>query len=274
MTGNDGIERRWTIGELAKATGVTIRTLYHYDEIGLVRAGERTASGHRRYTEADLRQLYRVRALRGLGLSLEEIANVLRRPADDLTAMRDLLGAQLAELELQSARMAQLKTKIGGLLGLLDQSVMPDPEDFMTALEEISVYETYFGQEIRDHLAQRRIQLGEDTLRDLRAEWLVLLKEAHQHMLAGTPVDDPQVQAVTARWTAMAAAIQSGDEQRDEQFDERLKAAGTAWWRDNSAGVSAEVSRQIEWLDADGLPAILDYLQRAVIWAREHESGE
>ncbi|MFI6739357.1 MerR family transcriptional regulator [Nonomuraea sp. NPDC050451] len=93
--------RRWTIGELAKASGVTVRTLYHYDEIGLARAGERTASGHRRYTEADLRRLYRVRALRGLGLSLEEIAEVLnnpagrgrelehdRRPADGLAGLR------------------------------------------------------------------------------------------------------------------------------------------------------------------------------------------
>ncbi|TMR24146.1 MerR family transcriptional regulator [Nonomuraea turkmeniaca] len=75
---------------------MTIRTLYHYDEIGLVGAGERTAAGHRRYTEADLRRLYRVRALRGLGLSLDEIAEVLKEPSDDLTALRGLLGAQLA----------------------------------------------------------------------------------------------------------------------------------------------------------------------------------
>ncbi|MFD0476938.1 MerR family DNA-binding transcriptional regulator [Nonomuraea thailandensis] len=61
MTGNDDGERRWSIGELAKASGVTIRTLYHYEEIGLVPASERTPSGHRRYTEADLRRLYRVR---------------------------------------------------------------------------------------------------------------------------------------------------------------------------------------------------------------------
>ncbi|GII88878.1 hypothetical protein Ssi03_68680 [Sphaerisporangium siamense] len=49
--------RRWSIGELARATGVTVRTLHHYDEIGLVPASERTASGHRRYTEGDLRRL-------------------------------------------------------------------------------------------------------------------------------------------------------------------------------------------------------------------------
>ena len=57
------MNERWTIGDLAKASGVTVRTLYYYDEIGLVSASERTASGHRRYTDGDVRRLYRVRAL-------------------------------------------------------------------------------------------------------------------------------------------------------------------------------------------------------------------
>ncbi len=52
------VGRRWSIGELARATGLTVRMLYHYDEIGLVRAIERTGSVHRRYSEADLRRLF------------------------------------------------------------------------------------------------------------------------------------------------------------------------------------------------------------------------
>ncbi|MEU4233952.1 MerR family transcriptional regulator [Nonomuraea sp. NPDC026600] len=269
MTENDGDERRWSIGELAKATGVTIRTLYHYDEIGLVQAGERTASGHRRYTGADLRQLYRVRALRGLGLSLEEIANVLARPVDDLTAMRGLLGAQLAELDLRLARMGQLKERIGGLLGVIDQSVMPDPEQFMTTLEVISMYESYFGQEVRDDLAKRRMRLGGDAMEGFRAEWLVLLREAREHMLADTPVDDPQVREVTARWEALASALQSGD----QQVDARAQAAGMAFWRDNSAKISEEISRQVDWLDAGDLPAIMSYFERVRKARDDHRTG-
>lgn len=269
VTENDGDERRWSIGELAKATGVTIRTLYHYDEIGLVQAGERTASGHRRYTGADLRQLYRVRALRGLGLSLEEIANVLARPVDDLTAMRGLLGAQLAELDLRLARMGQLKERIGGLLGVIDQSVMPDPEQFMTTLEVISMYESYFGQEVRDDLAKRRMRLGGDAMEGFRAEWLVLLREAREHMLADTPVDDPQVREVTARWEALASALQSGD----QQVDARAQAAGMAFWRDNSAKISEEISRQVDWLDAGDLPAIMSYFERVRKARDDHRTG-
>lgn len=56
---------------------MTVRTLHHYDEIGLLRASERTAAGHRRYTAGDLGRLYRVRALRALGMSLVEIKDLL-----------------------------------------------------------------------------------------------------------------------------------------------------------------------------------------------------
>ncbi|GAA2522214.1 hypothetical protein Ahu01nite_083750 [Winogradskya humida] len=70
-------EPTWSVGELAAATGLTVRTLHHYDEIGLVRPSRRNAAGHRRYTAGDVRRLHRVVALRGFGFSLAEIAALL-----------------------------------------------------------------------------------------------------------------------------------------------------------------------------------------------------
>ncbi|HEX4815938.1 MAG TPA: MerR family transcriptional regulator [Nonomuraea sp.] len=273
MTADDGDDRRWTIGELAEATGVTIRTLYHYDEIGLVTAGERTPAGHRRYTADDLRRLYRVRALRGLGLSLEEIADVLARPADDLTALRDLLGAQLAAAERRTVRLEQLKDRLGGLLRQLDRSVMPDAEQFMATLETLSVYDAYFAGDLRDHLARHRAELGADRLERVRAEWLELVREIRGHARAGTPVGDPRVQDLAARWQAMAAGLRIGDgerigggirEETGERIGERIRAAGEALWRDHGAQISQEVARDIDWLEPDDLPAVFAYLRRAL----------
>jgi MerR family transcriptional regulator, thiopeptide resistance regulator len=68
------------VGELAKATGLTVRTLHYYEEIGLLVASERSAAGHRRYGEADVARLYRVCLLRRLGLSLDDIARALDDP--------------------------------------------------------------------------------------------------------------------------------------------------------------------------------------------------
>ena len=79
----------WSIGELAAQTGLTVRTLRHYDEIGLARPSCRTSAGHRRYDDADLRRLHRIVALRDVGFRLAEIGELLDEPAPDGTARGD-----------------------------------------------------------------------------------------------------------------------------------------------------------------------------------------
>src|SRR5688572_33314365 len=67
------------VGELAKRTGLTIRTLHHYDEIGLLKPSLHTESGHRLYTAADVARLQQVISLRQLGFSLEDVGACLDR---------------------------------------------------------------------------------------------------------------------------------------------------------------------------------------------------
>ncbi|HEX6026010.1 MAG TPA: MerR family transcriptional regulator, partial [Solirubrobacter sp.] len=76
----------YTVGALAEASGLTVRTLHHWDEIGLLRPAERAAAGHRRYSADDVRRLYRIIALRNLGLSLEQVGEALEREGPDLRA--------------------------------------------------------------------------------------------------------------------------------------------------------------------------------------------
>ena len=63
-------DEQYRIGELAQAAGVTVRALHHYDRLGLLVPSERTHGGHRLYTAADVQRLYRLLALRELGLPL------------------------------------------------------------------------------------------------------------------------------------------------------------------------------------------------------------
>ncbi len=70
-------DKRWKVGELAKTTGLTVRALHHYDEMGLLVPLERTAAGHRLYVDVDVRRLYRIVALRHVGLPLAEISSLL-----------------------------------------------------------------------------------------------------------------------------------------------------------------------------------------------------
>jgi DNA-binding transcriptional MerR regulator len=75
------------IGEVSQRSGVSVRMLRHYDRIGLVRPSGRTSTGYRRYEPEDLRRLFRVEALRALGLSLEQARRALDDPGFDAAQM-------------------------------------------------------------------------------------------------------------------------------------------------------------------------------------------
>src|SRR5436853_7526704 len=76
-------QRLWKVGELAARTGLTVRTLHHYDQIGLLspsgRTGSNHGSGHRLYTTADLARLQQILSLKMLGFGLEQIREYLSR---------------------------------------------------------------------------------------------------------------------------------------------------------------------------------------------------
>lgn len=92
-----------TVGTAASRVGVTVRTLHHWDEIGLVRPSERSPAGYRLYTASDLARLHRVVIHRELGVSLEETAQLLEAPAEEaadaLLRQRDRLRERIARLE-------------------------------------------------------------------------------------------------------------------------------------------------------------------------------
>ena len=95
------------VGEVARLAGVTVRTLHHYDEIGLLSPSGRTHAGYRRYDDADLTRLQQILFYRELGFSLEEIAGILDDPAADATAhlrrQHELLTARISRLQEMAA---------------------------------------------------------------------------------------------------------------------------------------------------------------------------
>jgi MerR family transcriptional regulator, thiopeptide resistance regulator len=92
----------YSVGEVSRLARVTVRTLHHYDEIGLLRPSGRTASGYRLYAPADLDRLQRVLCYRELGFGLDEIASILDDPAvdplDHLRRQHALLTGRIEEL--------------------------------------------------------------------------------------------------------------------------------------------------------------------------------
>ncbi|KYH45343.1 MerR family transcriptional regulator [Branchiibius sp. NY16-3462-2] len=112
-------ESGWRVGELAELSGLTVRTLHHYDDIGILRP-ERTSAGHRVYRREHLERLYRISVLRRFGTPLEEIGRAVDDPS---WALGDALRAHLAALEDEVLRTERL------LHRLTDVQVEPSAGD-------------------------------------------------------------------------------------------------------------------------------------------------
>ncbi|RUS48958.1 MerR family transcriptional regulator [Cohnella sp. AR92] len=102
------MKRLWKVGDLARLTGLTVRTLRFYDQIGLFSPSGQTESGHRLYDESDLSRLQQILSLKELGLSLEEVRSAL---ADK----------QFSPLEIVQLQMGKVKEQIGLQQRLLEQ---------------------------------------------------------------------------------------------------------------------------------------------------------
>jgi DNA-binding transcriptional MerR regulator len=97
---------RYTVGAVARMSGVTVRTLHHYDEIGLLSPGERSDAGYRRYDEADLDRLQRILFYRELGFGLDDIRTVMTDVGADASVHLRRQHAMLRDRIRRLERMA------------------------------------------------------------------------------------------------------------------------------------------------------------------------
>jgi DNA-binding transcriptional MerR regulator len=238
---------------MARDAGLTVRTLRHYDQIGLLAARERTGSGHRRYSENDLYRLLRIRALRRLGLSLEDVRRVLEAPADDPEALQGVLRAELDRLETRAGELESTIAQVRNLLGRMDGR-MAGHDLLLKSMEVHSMLEGYFTDEQRRRIVERREQMGSENDTGLRAEWVGLFKELDGKLHAGTPAGDPEVQALSDRWDEIGASFTGGDPD--------LLASAHRLWEENKAAVSDHVSQAIGF-DPKRLPAVVEYVEAA-----------
>lgn len=171
--------RTWRVGELAERTGLTVRALHHYDEIGLLVPSGRTAAGHRLYTADDVRRLHRIRALRGFGLSLAEIGELLAGNGPD---PKELVAHQLAQVEERIAVSHQLRRQLLRVLAALDERVEPSGQEFVELIEVMTTMEQKLTpQQLADMTATRaqaRARMSPEELAEMdrrRAEYAATL---------------------------------------------------------------------------------------------------
>jgi DNA-binding transcriptional MerR regulator len=173
------IEREYRIGELARATKVTVRALHHYDRLGLLVPSSRTAGGHRCYTGADVRRLHAILALRGFGLSLPDIGRALAAGGDD---PRELLGRQLAATEERIRQARRVQGRLLAVLGALGRMREPTTAQFVMLIEEmVTMDQPLTPEQLREMQrtrAEQMARLSPDEIAELnrrRAEAMATL---------------------------------------------------------------------------------------------------
>lgn len=204
--------RVWKVGELAARTGLTVRTLHHYDAIGLLspsgRTGSAHGSGHRLYTAADLARLQQIQSLKQLGFGLEEVREYLSRADYD---PRRVVRLHLARVRGQADELRKLADRLAALADALDKAEAVSADDFLNTVREITMVGQYYTPEQLEQIAARKEQVGQERIEEVQNEWPRLFAAVQAEMDAGTPPADPKAQGLARRWFALVSEFTGGD---------------------------------------------------------------
>ena len=169
----------WTVGETAKAAKVSVRTLHHYDEIGLLTPSERSESGYRLYSMADLERLMQVLLFRELGFALDDIRRIMLDPGYD---RREALRAQKALLAEKARRTEAMLSAIDAALETMDGGTTMTKEEMTDMFGEL-----FDGFDPAEYEAEVEEKWGETdaykqsmtrTKRYTKADWAQIKAEA------------------------------------------------------------------------------------------------
>lgn len=185
---------RYHVRDLARITKVTVRTLHHYDRIGLLVPAGRTAAGYRLYDRGDLLRLQEILLLRELGMSLEEIQRVLDDPARD---RRAALLAQREELRRRADEVAGMLRSVDAALRALEGDETMNAENlfegFDPARYEAEAEARWGDTPAHAEAARRTKGYGAEDWAELKDEAAGILARLADAMAAGTPADAAEV---------------------------------------------------------------------------------
>jgi DNA-binding transcriptional MerR regulator len=199
------------VGELAKRTGLTIRTLHHYDDIGLLKPSLHTESGHRLYTAGDVARLQQVLSLRQLGFGLEDIKGCLDRPG---FSPLEVIRLHVARLRQQIDLQQKLCERLEGLAEVFRPAGEVSAEVFLQAIEVMNMIENYYTPEQLESFRQRNEAAkaaGQDLAQEGTAAWTALLADYRAALDQGIDPADPKLQELEKRRQALVNAFSGGD---------------------------------------------------------------
>jgi DNA-binding transcriptional MerR regulator len=202
------VEETLKVGQLARRTGLTVRTLHHYDEIGLLSPSGRTPAGHRLYGAAEVRRLQQIASLRQLGLALEDIRDCLDRPEFALDAVLEM---QIARIDEQMETHRRLRATLTRLRDRLASADEVGVDELTASIEATTSYARYFTSDQLQLLRQRATSIGKDRIEQVQREWTELFGAFERAMKRGMDPASDEVGALARRAAELVAEFTGGD---------------------------------------------------------------
>jgi DNA-binding transcriptional MerR regulator len=197
--------------EFAERSGVTVRTLHHYDRLGLLKPSRYTEAGYRLYGERDFARLQQIVMLKFIGLSLKEIKEMLEGSELDLAAT---LRLQRRIIEERRRHLDSVIEAIERAEREMTKGERLDWETFKQIIEVINMQNNmewmkkYYTEEQLAELAQRGTP---EVLERGQRDWATLIKDVEQAVREGVDPQSERAQELAARWSALIEAFTGGN---------------------------------------------------------------
>ncbi|HTF98338.1 MAG TPA: MerR family transcriptional regulator [Cellvibrio sp.] len=194
------------IGQLSHQVCLSIRTLHHYDQIGLLSPSVRTPAGHRLYNKKDIALLHRIQALKQLGFSLQKISQIIN---DNSLPLPEVIEQQIANIEGEITQAIKLKEKLMRLQSSLLKGEEPDTNKWLDTLALMNVYDKYLtANEIEELNSYAAIVKDE-----LENDWPEMVKKLNLMMSQKVSSNDGSAKEFVIQWTEMLERLVGHDPQ-------------------------------------------------------------
>ncbi len=197
--------------QFANLAGVTVRSLHHYDRLGLLKPSRRSVSGYRLYTDRDLLRLEQIVVLKYLGLPLKQIRSLLRKESD----LSDILRRQQATLAERRRQLDQTIRAIQEAARSFDHAQEPNWSLFKKIIQEIQMQndndwtKKYYSEEAQAKVAARQALWSPELQEQAGQDWAQLFADVEASLN-----EDPagvKAQKLAARWRKLLAGFTGGD---------------------------------------------------------------
>jgi DNA-binding transcriptional MerR regulator len=204
----------YRVSEFAEMAGLTVRTLHHYDRLGLLQPSGHTRAGYRLYNQRDFARLQQIVTLKFIGFPLKQIKDLLDRRdldlAETLRFQREALLEKRRQLEMAVDAIAQAERAT-------QSGLQPDWASLRKIIEVMEMQNNmdwvmkYYSEEARAKIAERGKNWTPELQAKAEQDWKDLIRDVENAQSSGMDPAGPQARALVERWSKLIEAFTGGD---------------------------------------------------------------